>query len=93
MANETPAVLGSMFVGDFLQHASLTHYPLLRETLLRMITNDEEDARRGAARAICMSSFRFKEAEQDIQKVAAGERVRLIKHIKPASAINGNQTG
>ena len=75
IAKESPPVLGSMFVDQFLYHATRSHYLLLRGTLLRMITDNDRDIRETAARAICIASVRVAEGEQDLRAVVGGDEV------------------
>jgi hypothetical protein len=75
IAKESRPVIGSLFVERFLFYAIFSHYEPLRELLLSMLNEADENARQAAASAIAVASFRCAEAEKDIIIVQGGDDV------------------
>jgi hypothetical protein len=75
MAEDSWPVLSSLFVERFLYYAVFSHYPQLRAVLLKMLDDQDASAREAASRAITVASFRFREADEDIQRVIKGDEV------------------
>jgi hypothetical protein len=75
IAESSWPVLSSLFVEQFLYYAVFSHYPQLRPILLKMLSDPDAAAREAASRAIAVASFRFSDAEEDIQRVIEGDEV------------------
>jgi hypothetical protein len=75
IAKDSWSVLSSLFVEQFLYYAVFSHYPQLRPVLLKMLSDQDAAARQAASRAITVASFRFPEAEEDVQRVIEGDEV------------------
>ena len=75
MTAGTPQVLGSLYVGEFLNRAVQSHYLSLRRLLIDMLANADDDVRKVASLAIALARFGNSDAESDLQKVLSGDEI------------------
>ena len=75
MVRDAPAVLGTMFVEQFLYYAVHSHYVLLADLLQFMLESRDADVRESATRLIAQASYHFADAGSDLATALAGDEV------------------
>lgn len=75
MTKDSAFRLGTMFVERFLDYAVYTHYTVLPDLLITILGSPDADVRKTAAQQITLASFRYPEAQADLERVLASDAV------------------